>query len=127
MPSGAAMARKNRQPSSLADEDSVDSTSASLSASSMINTGAPRATGSMVNSSSDDTATRIRNIEMIELGAHRIQPWYFSPYPQVCILYNYVGTRDVPGPRTRTDTRGKVPAHEPGPRPWHIPSMFCYC
>ncbi|PAV92002.1 hypothetical protein WR25_22121 [Diploscapter pachys] len=31
---------------------------------------------------SEDSLTRIRNIEMIELGRHRIQPWYFSPYPQ---------------------------------------------
>jgi len=26
--------------------------------------------------------TRMKNIELIELGKHRIRPWYFSPYPQ---------------------------------------------
>ena len=31
----------------------------------------------------DDIVTRIRNIEMIELGKFRIKPWYFSPYPEV--------------------------------------------
>uniref|UniRef100_A0A8R1DY14 histone acetyltransferase n=1 Tax=Caenorhabditis japonica TaxID=281687 RepID=A0A8R1DY14_CAEJA len=31
---------------------------------------------------SEDAMTRIRNIECIELGRSRIQPWYFSPYPQ---------------------------------------------
>lgn len=31
----------------------------------------------------DDQVTRIRNIETIELGKHRIKPWYFSPYPEV--------------------------------------------
>lgn len=30
----------------------------------------------------EDALTRIRNIEMVELGRYRIQPWYFSPYPQ---------------------------------------------
>ncbi|CAI5452624.1 unnamed protein product [Caenorhabditis angaria] len=31
---------------------------------------------------SEDAMTRIRNIDCIELGRSRIQPWYFSPYPQ---------------------------------------------
>jgi hypothetical protein len=31
----------------------------------------------------DDIVTRMKNVEMIELGRHRIRPWYFSPYPQV--------------------------------------------
>jgi histone acetyltransferase HTATIP len=42
----------------------------------------PRMTGSMSLHQSEDILTRIRNIEAIELGKHRIQPWYFSPYPQ---------------------------------------------
>jgi len=25
----------------------------------------------------------MKNIDMIELGKHRIKPWYFAPYPQV--------------------------------------------
>ncbi|GMS95885.1 hypothetical protein PENTCL1PPCAC_18060, partial [Pristionchus entomophagus] len=46
-------------------------------------TSAPRTSGSMCKvGHSEDALTRIRNIELIELGRHRIQPWYFSPYPQ---------------------------------------------
>ncbi|XP_062573808.1 histone acetyltransferase KAT5-like [Saccostrea cucullata] len=41
----------------------------------------PRQTGSMV-AHHDDIVTRMKNIEMIELGKYRIRPWYFSPYPQ---------------------------------------------
>ncbi|VDO29755.1 histone acetyltransferase, putative [Brugia malayi] len=44
---------------------------------------APSQRGSMsIIGHSEDALTRIRNIEMIELGRYRIQPWYFSPYPQ---------------------------------------------
>jgi len=43
---------------------------------------APRQTGSMV-AHHDDAVTRMKNIELIELGQFRIKPWYFSPYPQV--------------------------------------------
>ena len=42
----------------------------------------PRITGSMV-AHNDDVVTRMKNVQMIELGIHRIRPWYFSPYPQV--------------------------------------------
>ncbi|KAI9590780.1 histone acetyltransferase Tip60 isoform X1 [Glossina fuscipes] len=42
----------------------------------------PRQSGSMVSIHQDDVVTRMKNIEMIELGRHRIKPWYFSPYPQ---------------------------------------------
>lgn len=39
--------------------------------------------GSMVaHHGHDDVVTRMKNIELIELGRHRIKPWYFSPYPQ---------------------------------------------
>lgn len=41
----------------------------------------PRSTGSLSAHNPDDLVTRIKNIEMIELGRHRIRPWYFSPYP----------------------------------------------
>lgn len=44
----------------------------------------PRLTGSMVTHN-DDVVTRMKNVEMIELGLHRIRPWYFSPYPQELI------------------------------------------
>lgn len=45
----------------------------------------PRQSGSMVTHQ-DDVVTRMKNIEMIELGRHRIKPWYFAPYPQVKLL-----------------------------------------
>jgi len=44
----------------------------------------PPRTGSMMPAHTDDVVTRMKNVEMIELGRHRIKPWYFSPYPQVC-------------------------------------------
>ena len=43
----------------------------------------PRQTGSLaVPGKHDDVVTRMKNIELIELGRHQIKPWYFSPYPQ---------------------------------------------
>ena len=42
----------------------------------------PRQTGSLAAPGThEDAVTRMKNIEMIELGRHRIRPWYFSPYP----------------------------------------------
>lgn len=41
----------------------------------------PRQSGSLVTHH-DDVVTRMKNIQMIELGKHRIKPWYFAPYPQ---------------------------------------------
>ncbi|XP_065309654.1 histone acetyltransferase KAT5-like isoform X1 [Dermacentor albipictus] len=57
-------------PPAVATQDSQDSS-----------TPCPRSTGSMV-AHHDDIVTRMKNIEMIELGRNRIRPWYFSPYPQ---------------------------------------------
>lgn len=42
----------------------------------------PNTSGSLSLNNHDDIVTRIKNIEMLELGRHRIKPWYFSPYPQ---------------------------------------------
>ena len=59
----------------------------------------PRQTGSLaVPGQHDDVITRMKNIELIELGKHQIKPWYFSPYPQGWILksslfYLYRGPR----------------------------------
>lgn len=59
----------------LIDEDSQDSSDGIPTA--------PRMTGSLVSDRShDDIITRMKNIECIELGRHRLKPWYFSPYPQ---------------------------------------------
>lgn len=62
-------------PLSATGDDSEDATSALLPAT-------PRQSGSMVTHH-DDVVTRMKNVEMIELGKHRIKPWYFAPYPQV--------------------------------------------
>uniref|UniRef100_A0A8B9LTB3 Histone acetyltransferase KAT5 n=1 Tax=Astyanax mexicanus TaxID=7994 RepID=A0A8B9LTB3_ASTMX len=57
------------------DEDSQDSSDGIPTA--------PRMTGSLVSDRShDDIITRMKNIDCIELGRHRLKPWYFSPYPQ---------------------------------------------
>uniref|UniRef100_A0A182JBT1 histone acetyltransferase n=1 Tax=Anopheles atroparvus TaxID=41427 RepID=A0A182JBT1_ANOAO len=46
----------------------------------------PRQSGSMV-AHHDDVVTRMKNVQLIELGRHRIKPWYFAPYPQeMCTL-----------------------------------------
>lgn len=42
-----------------------------------------RTSGSLASHHNDDVVTRMKNVEMIELGRKRIRPWYFSPYPQV--------------------------------------------
>lgn len=45
----------------------------------------PRQSGSMV-AHHDDVVTRMKNVEMIELGRNRIKPWYFAPYPpEMCL------------------------------------------
>lgn len=80
------------------DEDNIDASSSSRSTTPSIphmnssasldlladgtsTPAAPRQTGSMV-AHHDDAITRMKNIELIELGKYRIKPWYFSPYPQ---------------------------------------------
>lgn len=63
-------------PTIATGDDSNDASLASLTAT-------PRQSGSMVTHH-DDVVTRMKNIEMIELGKHQIKPWYFAPYPQVC-------------------------------------------
>lgn len=65
--------RKRKGPS-IESEDSQDGAS-------QLSQG-PRQSGSMV-SHHDDIVTRMKNVDMIELGKHRIKPWYFAPYPQV--------------------------------------------
>lgn len=67
--------RKKKGPS-VESEDSQDGASSAQTPQ------GPRQSGSMV-SHHDDIVTRMKNIEMIELGKHRIKPWYFAPYPQV--------------------------------------------
>uniref|UniRef100_A0A668AT14 Histone acetyltransferase KAT5 n=1 Tax=Myripristis murdjan TaxID=586833 RepID=A0A668AT14_9TELE len=69
------MWRKRKANCGGTDEDSQDSSDGIPSA--------PRMTGSLVSDRShDDIVTRMKNIDCIELGRHRLKPWYFSPYPQ---------------------------------------------
>jgi len=52
------------------------------SLSTLATSSAPRLTGSLAAPGThDDAITRMKNVELIELGRHRIKPWYFSPYP----------------------------------------------
>lgn len=47
----------------------------------------PRQSGSMTHGHVDDVVTRMKNVQMIELGKHRIKPWYFAPYPpELCSM-----------------------------------------
>jgi histone acetyltransferase HTATIP len=66
----------------VVDEESQDSLLPNVSAGGSGAVVAPRSTGSLAAHNPDDMVTRIKNIEMLELGKHRIMPWYFSPYPQ---------------------------------------------
>ncbi|CAK1582722.1 unnamed protein product [Parnassius mnemosyne] len=69
---------ENEEPPS---QDSLDSGEAAPSGTATPTT-RPRQSGSLVAHGHDDLVTRMKNIEMIELGRHRIRPWYFAPYPQ---------------------------------------------
>ena len=69
-------------PLSMMDEESQDSLLPNVSAGGSGAVVAPRLTGSLAAHNPDDLVTRIKNIDMVELGKHRIKPWYFSPYPQ---------------------------------------------
>jgi len=81
-PSSASGACTPSTPASVVDEESQDSLLPNVSAGGSGAVVAPRSTGSLSAHSPDDMITRIKNIDMIELGKHRIKPWYFSPYPQ---------------------------------------------
>lgn len=51
----------------------------------------PRQTGSLaVPGQHDDVVTRMKNIQLIELGRHQIKPWYFSPYPQEIVTLDCI-------------------------------------
>ncbi|CAG0891899.1 unnamed protein product [Cyprideis torosa] len=64
-----------QQTSFVSEKSSTDSSKSSQKPS------APRLTGSLTAHSDSNSLTRIKNINQISLGKHRIKPWYFSPYP----------------------------------------------
>ncbi|XP_057329052.1 histone acetyltransferase Tip60 [Microplitis mediator] len=65
--------------------DNEDSQEATTPVGAQPTVAGPRPTGSMVTHHHDDVVTRMKNIELIELGRHRIKPWYFSPYPEAMV------------------------------------------
>ncbi|KOB64922.1 Histone acetyltransferase, partial [Operophtera brumata] len=67
---------RKRKANSLESEESLPSGAATPTAA------RPRTSGSMVAHGHDDLVTRMKNVEVIELGRNRIRPWYFAPYPQ---------------------------------------------
>ncbi|XP_072753936.1 histone acetyltransferase Tip60 [Anoplolepis gracilipes] len=77
------MSRK-RKATFLENEDSQDGPPPQTA------TPGPRPTGSLVAHQNDDVVTRMKNVELIELGRHRIKPWYFSPYPQEMVNLNCI-------------------------------------
>ncbi|XP_064623095.1 histone acetyltransferase KAT5-like isoform X2 [Lineus longissimus] len=77
----AGRKRKNQDDSLSQQNDSQCTSYTSLSLTESELPKKPRQTGSMV-AHHDDVVTRMKNIELIEIGKHRIRPWYFSPYPQ---------------------------------------------
>ena len=81
LPSSTPSPAPPPQPSPI-DDESQDSLIPNVSAGGSGAVVAPRSTGSLAAHNPDDLVTRIKNIDMIELGKHRIKPWYFSPYPQ---------------------------------------------
>ncbi len=70
----AAASRKRKQPSGAVEQREE--------AAEAVACAAPRQTGSLLVQHNEDALTRIRNVSLIQLGKYRIQPWYFSPYPQ---------------------------------------------
>ena len=70
----------NNNISQTIEEDSQDASKLNLPKGASGALLCPSTSGSL--SSHDDALTRIKNIEMIELGRHTMKPWYFSPYPQ---------------------------------------------
>ncbi|XP_028027424.1 histone acetyltransferase Tip60 isoform X3 [Bombyx mandarina] len=81
------MNRKRKPPSldndvSLHSEPSQEGEADATASGTATPTARPRQSGSLVAHGHDDLVTRMKNIEMIELGRHRIRPWYFAPYPQ---------------------------------------------
>ncbi|XP_042202085.1 histone acetyltransferase KAT5 [Callorhinchus milii] len=78
----ASLAGRKRKVNCLGTDEGVVAAQDSQDSSDGIPS-APRMTGSLVSDRShDDIVTRMKNIECIELGRHRLKPWYFSPYPQ---------------------------------------------
>eukprot|EP00047_Mylnosiga_fluctuans_P004461 m.234664 g.234664 ORF g.234664 m.234664 type:complete len:447 (-) comp12694_c0_seq1:123-1463(-) len=43
----------------------------------------PKSSGAVHAPDPHNVVTRMKNIELIEMGRHRMRPWYFAPYPEV--------------------------------------------
>lgn len=77
MKKGIIIGRKRK--ANALEEETVDSPASNSGE--VCKSGSLRSGGSMVEKSQDDIITRVKNIQLIEIGKHRIKPWYFSPYP----------------------------------------------
>ncbi|CCD70078.1 Histone acetyltransferase Tip60 homolog [Caenorhabditis elegans] len=80
---GKKSGRKRKIPLLPMDDLKAESVDPLQAISTMTSGSTPSLRGSMsMVGHSEDAMTRIRNVECIELGRSRIQPWYFAPYPQ---------------------------------------------
>ncbi|XP_061717974.1 histone acetyltransferase Tip60 isoform X7 [Cydia pomonella] len=73
---------RKRKANSIDNESEAGEEGDTIASGAATPTTRPRQSGSLVAHGHDDLVTRMKNIEMIELGKHRIRPWYFAPYPQ---------------------------------------------
>eukprot|EP00112_Aurelia_sp_Birch-Aquarium-sp1_P016193 Seg3650.4 transcript_id=Seg3650.4/GoldUCD/mRNA.D3Y31 product="Histone acetyltransferase KAT5" protein_id=Seg3650.4/GoldUCD/D3Y31 len=78
-PKKGLIPNRKRKANALDEPDSVDSPASN--AGDVCKSSSLRTGGSMVEKSQDDIITRVKNVQLIEIGKHRIKPWYFSPYP----------------------------------------------
>lgn len=78
---GSLALKGRKRPLKMENEDSQDSAK-TPHPTTPLQVPRPSGSGSLVAHNDSDIITRMKNIEMVELGRHRIKPWYFSPYPQ---------------------------------------------
>eukprot|EP00794_Sanderia_malayensis_P020145 gene20145-22118_t len=79
LPKKGFMVGRKRKAKALHEDDAVDSPAPAKG--DICKSSSLRSGGSMIEKSQDDIITRVKNIPLIEIGKHRIKPWYFSPYP----------------------------------------------
>eukprot|EP00048_Salpingoeca_helianthica_P024147 m.30072 g.30072 ORF g.30072 m.30072 type:complete len:444 (+) comp9212_c1_seq1:23-1354(+) len=83
----SAMMRKRKQSEMLLDPGTPDPSGAAAAAGpaeimEVPQPHVPRTSGAVQAPDPHNTITRMKNIEMIELGKHKMKPWYFAPYPE---------------------------------------------
>jgi hypothetical protein len=68
----------------------------------------------------DDAVTKVKNVELIELGEYRIRPWYFSPFPEELCRKGVIFIDAHADARPRQRARGHAAAQAPTRR-WTTP------